>query len=112
VQTGRLLPYMNSWHKKYHSQGLVVIGIHTPEFAEEGSRSSVKQAVKQLGIEYPIALDTTAKTWQAFDNRYWPATYLFDAQGKLVLKHYGEGDYAEIEQHIRSVLARTNSKLP
>ena len=98
------LPYVKAWNEKYRAQGLLVIGVQTPEFPDEMIRRNIEQAVKRLGVTYPVAIDNQYTIWNAFDNKYWPAQYLIDAQGRLRFKHYGEGAYQEIELNIQTLL--------
>ncbi|MFI4938786.1 MAG: redoxin domain-containing protein [Burkholderiales bacterium] len=98
------LPSVKLWDEKYRAQGLVVIGVHTPEFPAERDRQSVEQAVKRLGVVYPVVLDNQYEIWNAYANKYWPAQYLIDAQGQLRFQHYGEGAYQEIELNIQTLL--------
>jgi thiol-disulfide isomerase/thioredoxin len=100
------LPYVKNWYKQYGNQGLEVIGVHTPEYPFERDAAHVSAAVKQLGIRYPVALDNQYATWNAFNNQYWPALYLFDKKGQIVYSHFGEGDYAKTEAKIRELLAQ------
>jgi thiol-disulfide isomerase/thioredoxin len=100
------LSHVSSWHKKYKDQGLVIVGIHTPEYAFERSTDNVKTAIKRFGIEYPVAQDNRYATWNAYSNRYWPAFYLIDKSGQIVYTHFGEGEYAETEAQIRNLLAQ------
>ena len=100
------LPYIKQWHEKYKDQGLVVVGVHTPEFPFEKSTANVQAAIKRFDIRYPVAQDNRYATWSAYHNRYWPALYLVDAQGKIVYQHFGEGQYAETEAAIRNALAQ------
>lgn len=100
----RALPYVKTWYDKYKDHGLVVIGVHSPEFAFEKDESNVKRAIKNLDIHYPVALDNNYAIWQAFNNQYWPAHYFIDAQGKIRSHHFGEGKYDESEQKIRDLL--------
>ncbi|SFN03118.1 thioredoxin family protein [Variovorax sp. OV329] len=99
------LPYLKAWHQKYKDQGLVVVGVHTPEFGYEKSNANVKAAVEKLQIPYAVAQDNQYATWKAFDNHYWPALYLIDQQGHVVYSHFGEGRYAQTEDRIRQLLA-------
>jgi thiol-disulfide isomerase/thioredoxin len=99
------LPYVKAWHDKYQQQGLAVIGVHTPEFPHERSTDNVRMALKRYDIRYPVAQDNRYATWDAYSNRYWPALYLFDKNGKLAYTHSGEGAYAETEAKIRQLLA-------
>lgn len=101
----RSLPYVNAWAKKYHDQGLVVIGVHAPEFAFERDFDNVRKAVHDLGINYPVALDNDFAIWHGFNNQYWPAHYFIDAQGQIRYHHFGEGDYAQSEQVIQQLLS-------
>lgn len=98
------LPYVNAWAKKYAADGLVVIGVHTPEYPFEKVIDNVRQQVRQLGIGYPVAIDNQNRIWNAFNNQYWPAHYLIDAQGRIRYRHFGEGAYAEQEQAIQDLL--------
>ncbi len=100
----RTLPYLKAWNEKYHDQGLVIIGVHAPEFAFEKDRRNVEQAVADLGVTYPVAMDNQYAIWNAFKNEYWPAHYLIDAQGKIRHHHFGEGAYQETEQMIQTLL--------
>ncbi|SAL83776.1 cytochrome c biogenesis protein transmembrane region [Caballeronia arvi] len=101
----RTLPYLKSWAQKYRDQGLVVIGVHAPEFAFERNVDNVKQAVHDLGIDYPVAIDNNFAIWRALNNQYWPAHYFIDAQGNIRYHHFGEGDYAHSEHVIQELLA-------
>jgi cytochrome c biogenesis protein CcdA/thiol-disulfide isomerase/thioredoxin len=109
----RSLPYVNEWYQKYKDHGLVVIGVHSPEFAFERDPGNVAKAVQDLGIHYPVALDDRLAIWRAFNNRYWPAHYFIDAQGRIRGHHFGEGEYAESERTIRELLTEAgNTDLP
>jgi len=101
----RSIPYVRAWYDAYKDDGLVVIGIHAPEFAFERSPDNVRKAVADLGIKYPVALDNNLVVWTALKNRYWPAHYFFDAQGRQRYHHFGEGRYEESEMVIRQLLA-------
>jgi cytochrome c biogenesis protein CcdA/thiol-disulfide isomerase/thioredoxin len=103
----RAVPYVRAWAQKYRDQGLVVIGVHTPEFAFERNIDNVKRAVRDLKIDYPVAVDSDYAIWRAFDNQYWPAHYFIDTEGRIRHHHFGEGDYAESEQVIQQLLAET-----
>ncbi len=105
----RELPNVVAWDEKYRADGLLVIGVHTPEFAFEKDASNVRAAVARLGIKFPVAMDNDYVTWNNFGNSYWPAAYLFDAQGRLRLTHFGEGEYAQTEQRIRELLAEAGA---
>ena len=100
----RSLPYVKAWDQKYRAQGLVVIGVHAPEFAFEKDQRNVEQAIHELGISYPVAMDNEYNIWNAFRNQYWPAHYLIDAQGRIRHQHFGEGAYQETERMIQSLL--------
>jgi thiol-disulfide isomerase/thioredoxin len=100
----RTEPYLKSWYAKYRDKGLVIVGVHTPEFPFEHSAANVAAAVKQAGIQYPVAQDNDYKTWDAYSNEYWPAHYLIDAQGRVRATHFGEGEYKKTERQIRSLL--------
>ena len=101
----RSLPYVEAWAKKYAAQGLVVIGVHAPEFAFEKEEANVRRAVQELGVTYPVALDNNLKIWRAFDNQYWPAHYFIDTQGRIRHHHFGEGEYDQSEKVIQQLLA-------
>jgi cytochrome c biogenesis protein CcdA/thiol-disulfide isomerase/thioredoxin len=103
----RSIPYVRAWADKYKDQGLVVIGVHAPEFAFEKNIGNVKQAVAKLKIDYPVAIDNDYAIWRAFNNEYWPADYFIDANGKIRHHFFGEGDYAESEKVIQQLLAET-----
>jgi cytochrome c biogenesis protein CcdA/thiol-disulfide isomerase/thioredoxin len=105
----RNLPYVEAWAKKYGPSGLVVVGVHTPEFAFEKDVDNVKKAIHDLGVTYPVALDNDYDIWSSFDNNYWPAHYLFDASGKLRYKHFGEGKTAESERWIQQLLTEQHT---
>jgi cytochrome c biogenesis protein CcdA/thiol-disulfide isomerase/thioredoxin len=100
----RALPYVRAWAEKYRDQGLVVIGVHTPEFAFEKSEANVREAVARLGVTYPVAMDNDFAVWRAFNNQYWPAHYFVDAQGRIRHHHFGEGDYDGSERVIQQLL--------
>ncbi|MFJ6321222.1 MULTISPECIES: cytochrome c biogenesis protein DipZ [unclassified Rhizobium] len=101
----RAIPYVEAWAQKYKDQGLVVIGVHAPEFAFEKNVDNVKKAIGDLGITYPVAIDNNYAIWRAFDNEYWPAHYFIDAQGQVRHHHFGEGDYDQSERVIQQLLA-------
>jgi cytochrome c biogenesis protein CcdA/thiol-disulfide isomerase/thioredoxin len=106
----RALPYVKTWYEKYKDHGLVVIGVHAPEFAFEKDPGNVGRAVRDLGIAYPVALDDTYAIWQGFNNQYWPAHYFIDAAGHIRGHHFGEGNYQESEQTIRVLLTEAGYK--
>jgi cytochrome c biogenesis protein CcdA/thiol-disulfide isomerase/thioredoxin len=103
----RAIPYVRAWADKYKDQGLVVIGVHAPEFAFEKNVKNVRSAVADLKIDYPVAIDNDYAIWRAFNNQYWPAHYFMDAQGRIRHHHFGEGDYDESERVIQQLLAET-----
>jgi cytochrome c biogenesis protein CcdA/thiol-disulfide isomerase/thioredoxin len=107
----RSIPYVRAWADRYKDSGLVVIGVHTPEFAFEKDLDNVKRAVAELKITYPVALDDDYKIWKAFNNSYWPADYLIDATGKIRHHHFGEGKYDETEEQIQELLKEHNGQL-
>jgi cytochrome c biogenesis protein CcdA/thiol-disulfide isomerase/thioredoxin len=107
----RSIPYVRAWAEKYQDSGLVVIGIHTPEFAFEKDLDNVRRAVSELKIAYPVALDNDYKIWKAFNNSYWPADYLVDATGHIRFHHFGEGKYDETEQQIQQLLKERDGQL-
>ena len=98
------LPYVKAWHEKYKDQGLVVVGVHSPEYDEERSTAGLKDAIARLGIRHAVAQDNDFKTWKSYGNRYWPAIYLIDKQGKIVYSHFGEGQYQQTESQIQAQL--------
>ena len=102
-----VLPHVKQWDARYRDQGLAVIGVHTPEYGEERSTANVRRAIERFGIAYPVAQDNEFATWNAYGNRFWPALYLIDREGRIVYRHYGEGDYEATEQRIRELLATT-----
>ena len=108
----RTLPYVKRWYDTYRDAGLVVVGVHTPEFAFEHVPGNVEKAVQSFGIDYPVALDNDFGTWTAWGNRYWPAEYYIDRQGHVRYAHFGEGDYAGTEKVIRTLLAEKNLPVP
>jgi len=107
----RALPYVEAWAAKYKDAGLVVIGVHTPEFAFEKERSNVEKAVRDLKVNYPVAIDSDYAIWKAFNNEYWPAHYFIDAKGRIRYHHFGEGEYDESEQVIRELLKENGAQL-
>jgi hypothetical protein len=101
----RSLPNIRAWDRSYADLGLLVIGVHTPEFPFEHNIDNVRRAVEDMGIDYPVAIDNEYAIWHEFDNHYWPATYIFDAQGSLRHYHFGEGGYDDSESAIQELLA-------
>ena len=102
----RTLPYVRAWAEKYRDQGLVVIGVHSPEFGFEKDLNNVRRAVSDLRIDYPVAVDNEHVIWRAFENRYWPALYFVDSQGRVRHHHFGEGSYEQSEMIIQSCSPR------
>jgi cytochrome c biogenesis protein CcdA/thiol-disulfide isomerase/thioredoxin len=113
INCQRTLPYVNGWAKRYEKDGLVVIGVHTPEYGYEKIIDNVRQQVRKLGIHYPVAIDNQYAIWRAFNNQYWPAHYFIDANGQVRYSHFGEGRYAEQEQVIQQLIeeAKSGSRL-
>ena len=105
----RTLPYVRAWVEKYRDQGLVVIGVHSPEFAFEKNLDNVRGAVMNLRIDYPVAVDSDHVIWRAFNNHYWPALYFVDAQGRVRHHHFGEGSYEQSEMIIQELLAEAGA---
>jgi len=104
INSLRPLPYVKSWATKYKDTGLVVIGVHTPEFSFEKERVNVENALRDLKVTYPVAIDSNYRIWQAFNNQYWPAQYLIDGKGRIRYHHFGEGEYGESERVIQALL--------
>ena len=104
----RTLPYIKAWNEKYKDSGLVIIGVHTPEFPFEKDEANVRKAVKDLGVLYPVPMDNDYKIWRSFNNEYWPADYFIDATGRIRFHHFGEGSYDESEKWIRTLLEEAN----
>lgn len=98
------LPHVTDLYAKYKDKGLVVVGVHTPEFPFERSAANVQAALKRHGITYPVAQDNDSKTWNAYQNQYWPAQYIIDQNGKIVFQHEGEGRYDEIDRTVAKLL--------
>jgi cytochrome c biogenesis protein CcdA/thiol-disulfide isomerase/thioredoxin len=108
----RTLPTVEAWYSKYKDSGLVVLGIHTPEFPFEKDEANVRKAVRDLGVDYPVAMDNDYRLWRAFHNQFWPAHYFIDATGRVRYHHFGEGEYAQSEEWIRSLLEERNHQKP
>jgi thiol-disulfide isomerase/thioredoxin len=104
INSLRPLPYVKAWADKYKDAGLVVIGVHTPEFSVEKERANVERAVRDLKVGYPVALDSNYRIWKAFNNEYWPALYLVDARGRIRHHYFGEGQYVEAERVLQELL--------
>jgi thiol-disulfide isomerase/thioredoxin len=105
----RQLPYLRAWAGKYSGHGLVMIGVHTPEFSFERNADNVRRAVQEMRINYPVATDNDYAVWRAFGNHYWPALYFADAQGRIRHHHFGEGEYGQSEMVIQQLLAEAGS---
>jgi thiol-disulfide isomerase/thioredoxin len=99
------LPHVTALHAKYKDRGLVIVGVHTPEFPFEKSASNVQNALKRHGITYPVAQDNESRTWNAYSNRYWPAQYIVDQSGQIVYQHDGEGQYEQMDSIIKKLLS-------
>jgi len=106
----RTMPYVNAWYRHYKDSGLVVLGVHSPEFAFEKDIANVRAAVKKFDIQYPVALDNEMAIWKAFNNKFWPAHYFVDAKGQIRGHHFGEGKYAKSEREIRRLLTEAGAK--
>ena len=111
INCQRTLPHLEAWNRSYAKDGLTIIGVHTPEFAFEHVVSNVSQAAKQLGVDYPIAIDNDYSTWNAYENQYWPAEYLVDATGHIRHVDFGEGQYGQTETFIRHLLIQANPQV-
>lgn len=111
INCQRTIPYLNAWYQKYKDAGLVIVGVHTPEFDFEKDQGNVAAAVANAGIKYPVVLDNDMGTWNAYGNQYWPHEYLIDIDGYVVHDKIGEGGYAETEKAIQSALAERNAVL-
>ena len=105
INSIRPMPYIDDWNQKYSNKGLVIVGVHSPEFQFEKNYTNVKDAVQRFGIRYPVILDSDHGTWNAYGNNYWPRYYLIDTQGYIRYDHIGEGDYNQIEKSIQSLVA-------
>ncbi|SDB90790.1 thioredoxin family protein [Paraburkholderia lycopersici] len=104
INCAHTIPHLKALDARYRDKGLVVVGVHTPEYSIERDTANLKKAIRQYGITYPVAQDNGYATWNAYGNQYWPAIYLIDQNGKLVYTHFGEGNYAQTEQKIRDLL--------
>jgi len=105
----RQLPYVRAWADKYKDKGLVIIGVHSPEFAFEKNIDNVRRATKEIGVQYPVAVDSDYAIWRAFNNEYWPALYFVDTQGRIRQHQFGEGDYEQSETVIKQLLAEAGA---
>ena len=105
----RTLPFLQTWHERYADEGLVIVGVHTPEFEFEKVYDNVVQATKDMGVAWPVVQDNGYSVWRSYSNRFWPAKYLIDKDGVIQYRHFGEGRYAETEQEIRRLLAEVGA---
>lgn len=103
------MPYVRDWYGKYTDRGLVVLGVHSPEFEFEKIEENVWGALRRLGVTWPVAADNDFRTWRAYQNRYWPRKYLVDQEGIIRYDHIGEGAYLETELHIRNLLVEAGA---
>lgn len=111
INCARTLPYVQTWYARYAEHGLAVIGVHTPEFDFGREQTQVALAVEEMGIYYPVLMDNRYATWDAYDNRFWPAKYLIDARGNIRYRHVGEGGYADLERAIQTLLREVDSNV-
>ena len=112
INCKRTLPYVKDWAKKYEKDGLLVIGVHTPEYGFERIIDNVRDKVKEYGITYPVAIDNNYAIWRNFDNQYWPAHYIIDAKGQVRYTHFGEGSYDTQEKVIQQLLEEAKASAP
>jgi thiol-disulfide isomerase/thioredoxin len=110
INCAHTLPHVKELYSRYRDKGLVVVGVHTPEYTFERDLGNLRNAVKKYGIEYPVAQDNRYATWNAYNNQYWPALYLIDQNGKIVYSHFGEGRYAQTADAIRGLLGLSEKK--
>jgi len=104
-------PYLRRWYRAYKDQGLVIVGVHSPEFDFEKNVANIRQAIQRYNVLWPVAVDSNMTTWNAYSNQYWPAEYLIDKNGAVRDTHFGEGQYDQTEQSIRSLLAEAGHKV-
>lgn len=102
----RVLPHTKALYDQYAKDGLVVVGVHTPEYDEERDPAALQAAIRHYGITWPVAMDNASRIWNAYGNHYWPALYLIDRDGRVVYSHVGEGNYGEMEQRVRALLGQ------
>ena len=105
INCQRVIPTLIQWHQTYAARGLLIVGVHTPEFPHEGDVRNVRGAVQNLGIQYPVMLDNNFATWRAYRNRFWPTLYLVDKHGLIRYTHVGEGNYEQTRRAIEALLA-------
>jgi len=111
VNCVRTIPYLKSWYEEYEDQGFVIVGVHTPEFEFEKEAANVRRAVRDLGIDWPVVLDNRYVQWRAYSNRYWPAHYFIDAEGRVRYYHFGEGEYDTSGRVIRRLLQEAGERV-
>ena len=104
-----MIPSLRDWHQKYNDDGLVIIGVHTPEFSYEHDLDNVKEALARLEVPYPVTIDNDWQTWRAYNNRYWPAKYIIDKAGHIRYIHIGEGAYQKQEEILQALLVEQES---
>ncbi len=110
INCQRTFPFVRQWYEKYADAGLVIVGVHSPEFEFEKNREGIREAIRTYGIKWPVAVDSNMKTWDAYHNAYWPAGYLVDRSGQIRYVHFGEGEYDRTERVIRSLLQEPGAK--
>ncbi len=106
------MPYLKDWNEKYAGDGFMLVGVHTPEFDVDKVTANVIEAAAQLGVVWPIAQDNDYRTWRSYNNRFWPAKYLVDANGVIRFTHFGEGRYEQTEHHIRALMEEAGYEVP
>lgn len=106
INCAHVTPHVKALYERYAKDGLVVVGVHTPEFDEERAPAGVQAAIRRFGITWPVATDNGYRTWNAFGNRFWPAQYLIDREGNVVYRHVGEGNYEDTEARVRELLRK------
>lgn len=111
INCQRTVPYLNAWYEKYKDDGLVIVGVHSPEFTFEKNRANVQDAVERLGIKYPVVMDNDFTTWRAYENSWWPRKFLIDVDGYVVYDHIGEGGYEETESVLQQLLRERQQRL-
>ncbi len=104
------MPHLNDWYNKYNAQGLVIIGVHSPEYLFEEKLQNIQDAINKYGIQYPIAVDNTSQSWKEYNGQYWPTTYLIDKNGNVVYQHLGQGGYEVTENNIRILLSEPENQ--
>lgn len=112
INCQRTLPYLNQWHEKYQDKGLVIIGVHSPEFEFEKKEENVKEAIEKYKVNWPVVLDSKMDIWGSYGNNYWPAKFLINHEGKIIFTHFGEGNYVETELKIQDALREAGFQVP